>query len=346
MHLSVIIPTFNRSLQLNKTLDSIAQQSLSEKEYEIIIIDNGSTDDTAQVIQKFIDAHPTHQIRSFYDRTPGLLTGRHLGAQKANGDVLVYADDDIKASDNWLRTIRDIFLDSSVQLAGGKCLPAYEIDPPKWVTDFFSTSEMGTMLPDLSLCDFGNTVMEISPNYIWGLNFSIRKSALYELGGFHPDNISPAYQMFQGDGETGLALKAIERKYRSVYHPENLVYHDVPKQRMTIEYFDKRYFYQGICDSYTHIRKHKGFSNPDQDENITRETIKFMRFIKNRLRKSTTDVEKNLLRQNPDFLKLRFNRMYQAGYSFHQGAARYKMVFDWVMKQDYFDYRLPEVNPS
>jgi glycosyltransferase involved in cell wall biosynthesis len=346
MHLSVIIPTFNRSIQLNKTLESIARQSLSEKEYEIIIIDNGSTDDTADVITKFIATHANHQIRSFYDSTPGLLTGRHLGAEKSHGEVLVYADDDIKASEDWLKTIQEIFRNPNVQLAGGKCLPAYEIDPPNWILDFYTDFEMGKMLPDLSLCDFGNTVKEISPNYIWGLNFSIRKSALYELGGFHPDNITPAFQMFQGDGETGLALKAIERHYTCIYHPQNLVFHDVPQKRMTIDYFDKRYFYQGICDSFTQIRKNKGLLLIQQEKSIAQETVQFLRVIKNIIWKRGNQSILNLHLHDPDFLRLRLNRMHQAGYSFHQNAARHKIVYDWILKPDYFDYRLPELPTS
>lgn len=339
--ISVIIPTFNRSAQLTTTLDSITRQSLSEKAYEIIIIDNGSTDDTGQVIQKFIEANPNHQIHSFYDCTPGLLTGRHLGAKMAKGEVLTFADDDIYASENWLSTINDIFKDQDVQLAGGKCIPTFETDPPKWVIDFYIENVEGKMLPDLSLCDFGNEMKTISPMYIWGLNFSIRKKALYELGGFHPDNISPAYQMFQGDGETGLALKAIERNYKCIYHPQNLVHHQVPKSRVSIEYFDKRYFYQGICDSYTRIRKTKSLTPLAQEESLSKETIKFLRFVKNRYIKNHSQTVLKTSGTDLDFLKLRFNQMYQAGFRFHQHAAHHKIVFDWILKSDYFDYQLP-----
>ncbi len=340
--ISVIIPTFNRSAQLTTTLDSIARQSLSEKAYEIIIIDNGSTDDTGEVIRKFIQSYPGHTIKSFYDNTPGLLTGRHLGAKMAEGDILTYADDDIKASENWLATVVEIFEDEATQLAGGKCLPTFEIDPPNWVIDFYIENPEGKMLPDLSLCDFGDEIKTISPMYIWGLNFSIRKKALYELGGFHPDNISPAYQMFQGDGETGLALKAIERNYKCIYHPQNLVHHQVPKSRMSIEYFDKRYFYQGICDSYTRIRKNKSLAPlAQEEESLSKETVKFLRFVKNRYMKNNSQPAWKTSGTNLDFLKLRFNQMYHAGSRFHRHAAHHKIVFDWILKPDYFDYQLP-----
>ena len=340
---SVIIPTFNRSAQLTKTLESIARQNLSEKSYEIIIIDNGSTDDTDSVIKQFISSFPAHNINSFYDKTPGLLTGRHLGAKMAKGEILVFADDDIYASENWLSTINTIVNDQEIQLAGGKCLPDFEIDPPNWVIDFFRENQEGKMLAELSLCDFGNEVKTISPLYIWGLNFSIRKKALYTLGGFHPDNISPAYQMFQGDGETGLSLKAIKLNYKCIYHPQNLIHHQVPKSRMTIDYFDKRFFYQGICDSYTKIRKYKTLDRYINQPSLKNEAIELLRHTKNRFGKSGNGVPLHEFKNNVDFLKIRLNSMYHAGYNFHQHAAQHKVVFDWITKSDYFDYHLPEL---
>lgn len=65
-------------------------------------------------------------------------------------------------------------------------------------------------------------------------------------------------QHFQGDGETGLTQKANANGYKAIYQPKALVFHQVLKQRMTYEYFDHRYFHQGICDSYSEIRRNNG----------------------------------------------------------------------------------------
>jgi hypothetical protein len=115
---------------------------------------------------------------------------------------------------------------------------------------------------------------------------------------------------------------------------------------MTIDYFDKRYFYQGICDSFTQIRKNKGLVLIQQETSIAQETVQFLRFIKNRIWKRGNQSILNLHLHDPDFLRLRLNRMHQAGYSFHQNAARHKIVYDWILKPDYFDYRLPELPTS
>ena len=131
--LSVIIPTRNRSSYLNGTLESICKQSLSQDEFEVIVIDNGSTDDTKEVTNSF-----TPRIKNlayYYDDTPGLHVGRHRGLKLAKADILVYADDDIIAFTSWLQAIEEAFHDSSVALVGGKILPKYEANPPFWVKE-------------------------------------------------------------------------------------------------------------------------------------------------------------------------------------------------------------------
>ena len=108
-----------------------------------------------------------------------------------------------------------------MHLVGGKCLPAYEKTPPKWLDAFWKElPDGGKMLTDLSLCDYGDKEKEVDQTWIWGLNYSIRKSSFLKFGGFHPDNISPRYQHFQGDGETGLSLKLKENGAKAWYNPQ------------------------------------------------------------------------------------------------------------------------------
>jgi glycosyltransferase involved in cell wall biosynthesis len=324
-----------------KTLDTLAIQSFSSKAYEIIIIDNGSIDDTPEVIESFKKKFPEHHIKNFFDKTPGLLTGRHLGAKSAQGEILTFVDDDIQASENWLSTIHRVFENPEIHMAGGKCLPNYEVEPPKWVQDMYLKKKDSFTLADLSLCDYGDQPREVSADEIWGLNLSIRRKTLYEVGGFNPDNINPHYQAFQGDGESGLAYKIMSRKLKSYYHPDIFVLHDVPKARMTLEYFDRRYFYQGICDSYTRIRKTGSVEKPPEAPGLITQAKGMARTVRDAIR-SRPVVDAVLPDYtSDDLLKIRFKAMKEAGFRFHQKAAQSKMVLDWVMRPDYFDYTLP-----
>ena len=344
---SIIIPTCNRANQLFRCMKSMVALDFITTEYEIIVVDNGSYDNTNEVVDSYIKEYPKHIIRYFYDDIPGLLTGRHRGTKEAKSEILVFVDDDIHADKDWLSAIVDTFNRfPDVHVVGGKCLPKYEKEPPGWIDYFWqSLPDIGKLLGELSLDDFGDKEKEISPLLIWGLNYSIRKKSLYELGGFNPDCISIQLQHFQGDGESGLSTKAIVKGFKAFYQPKALIYHEVPSERMTIGYFDKRYFYQGICNSYTEIRRTNEIKRPILTTNIKR-TVKNilspifrMIFPKPIVSIQTeTNFEKEML-------QIRFRSLERAGYNFHQEMARKNpVVMKWVLRKDYWNYSIPEFN--
>jgi len=337
----VIIPTLNRANYLSVTLDSLCNQIIGTGEYSVLIVDNGSTDNTKEIVETIIKKHSKHKIRYVYEPEPGLLSGRHRGALEAEGEILVFVDDDIEAEKGWLQAIQDTFDDPTVQIVGGRNLPKYEKEPPDWLNWFWSKHPFGRTCGWLSLLDFGENIREIDANYVWGLNFSIRKSALFELGGFHPDCVPKNLQHFQGDGETALTIKANELGYKAVYQPKALIYHRVPGSRMTYEYFDNRFFYQGVCNSFTDIRrKHGKYKAIERKIKINlKEKIKAscvfrMQKIINCLRKKTEEEK----------LKERFRQSFSNGYQFHQDAVRKNPeLLKWVLRNDYWDYRLPKI---
>jgi glycosyltransferase involved in cell wall biosynthesis len=253
MKLSVIIPTRNRFELLNNALKSLTLQTFPKDEFEVIVIDNGSTDKTKETVVAF---DIIKNLRYFYVDTPGLHNGRHKGLQEAQSDILVYIDDDIEAFPCWLEGIWETFLDKDIVLVGGKCLPKWETEPPFWIYEMWmDTNEYGHSLSALSILDFGDAIKYIPPGYIWGCNFSIRKSTLLETNGFHPDGFPQELIKYRGDGETYVADYIQKKKYKSIYNPKASIYHFVPKSRMTIDYFCKRAFNQGISNSYADIRR-------------------------------------------------------------------------------------------
>jgi hypothetical protein len=176
----------------------------------------------------------------------------------ARGEILVFTDDDIIAAPHWLAAIDSAFSDRHVALVGGKILPRWEGDVPAWIDFFKSELEPGWALGHLSLLDYGDSPREMPASYVYGCNFAVRRSVLYECGGFHPDSVPQELIQFRGDGETALAGEIEKKGYRVFYEPEATVYHRVPSERITVEYFCKRAFNQGVSDSYTEIRKNGG----------------------------------------------------------------------------------------
>ncbi|MCK4827651.1 glycosyltransferase, partial [bacterium] len=252
--ISAIIPTYNRSELLRISIESILKQSFPESEYEIIVVDNNSTDSTKKVVSN-VNQTSGNQIHYVFEPNPGLVNARHRGAREAEGDILVFCDDDIIASPEWLTAISEAFNDPDVALVGGKVLPKYEVPLPHWINAFWQHDKYGSWIMYLSLIDLGDSIHEVPANYVFGCNFSIRKHVLYECGGFHPDSFPRDMIRYRGDGEYGLALAIMQKGYRTVYHPGVSIEHQVPKERMTVEYFCQRAFYEGISNSYTEIRK-------------------------------------------------------------------------------------------
>ncbi len=329
--ITVVVPTANQVSCLDPLLSSI--QMLEGPLPETIVVPNGvvrnkHADD--QLIQKF----DRMDLRIVYDDVPGQLSGRHRGIQESDAPILVFVDDDVEVSKTWLSSIHDAFQDPEVMLVGGPCIPRFETEPPDWLAKFWQPQlGHGRMLPALSLLelDFAQPT-SVDPTMIWGLNFAIRRSTLQSCGGFHPDCVPADLQHFQGDGETGLCLKIAAANHKSIYHPRASVHHRVAKQRMTWDYFDQRYFYQGVCDSFTQIRS---CVPPATDSrNVTFPST--VRDLVSRLKRTIIGPST----VNP--LQQRFAGAYQRGFKFHQQCvSRSSILHQWVLRENYFDYQYP-----
>lgn len=339
MYLSVIIPTNKNIKDVKNVLLSLKKQILSEDCYELILVGNG-----VKRINKSDLIQYQKEIRNLsyhYDRVPGLLAGRHRGVKEAKGDILVFADDDIIADQKWLKSIHETFKDPAVKLVGGKSLPYYEINPPGWVRALWSYYPDGmNNCGYLSLMDFGNECREINPALIWGLNFSIRKDILIKLGGFHPDGYPWELRRFRGDGEIILGKKALEKGMKSIYQPDALVYHCIPRERLTIEYFKKRSFLQGISDSYTELRDKMNIDELDQGNKKNKKEVNYLKVranIKNILKLIFGPKDSHQFKQIIEDIR----KEYSHGFKFHRNEFdNDKNLRKWVLKKNYWDYRI------
>lgn len=321
LNLSVIIPTRNRSELLARCLASLCPQSLSGKEFEIWVIDNGSIDGTASICDEFRE-RLLPNLNYHLEPTPGLHAARHAGLRMARGgdaDILVFADDDIRAFPTWLEGVREGFEDQSVMLAGGKSLPDYECEPPAWLDGLWRRNRWGRWLGYLSLLDFGDAVSEIPAEFVSGCNFAVRKSVLLECGGFNPDGMPPELLRYRGDGESAVSWFVAGKGYRTVYNPKASVYHLVSEWRMTENYLKHRAYLQGISDSYTHIRRSRGMGFKDG----------FVAHIKQlgRRVKGLGSPVKTVLYKS-----------YRQGYLFHREEVRRdRELLEWVLRENYLE---------
>lgn len=345
--LSLIIPTCNRGKNLDQLFASITELNIEKCFIEILLIDNASTDNTKQICFDFIEQHGDLDIRYFYEPVPGLLSGRHLGATEAKTEIFCFLDDDVELNPDWAKSILQILSErQDIDLLTGPNLPKYEVEPPTWLNDFWQTTPYGGKhCGELSLLDLGEQIVEIDAIWVWGLNFIIRRPAYEKLRGFHPDVIPQKIQFLQGDGETGLSIKANEAGMKSLYHYKVMLYHLVPKFRLTPEYFEKRYFYQGIADSYTALRYQNGlYKKKNSLEDSVSLSKKLKRFIKKKYYALVKISSKHSVNYEITNLKAELQKKYEEGYAYHQHHYNTNpLVREWVLKPDYMDYKLPDI---
>ena len=325
--ISVIIPTCNRANLLAAALQSITEQRHPVEKFEVLVVDNGSTDHTSEVTAQFGDR--LSNLRYLYEPEPGLHAGRHRGLKEASGDVLVYIDDDIRATPSWLEAIAENFSDPNVAMVGGNNYPDFQGPVPGWLERLWAKPAMGGQgIAYLSVLLLPEGQREISPYLVWGCNFSIRKQVVVAAGGFHPDSVPKKLIRFRGDGETHVSKYVLENKLCCRYDSRASVHHAVTRERMSFDYFRQRAFNQGVSDSYTRLRN-----------SVTRRALSDYHGILHRL---LGKVRQKLRRDKENDLELRKLAMlmregYQEGFEYHQQAYREDTeVRAWVHKPDYF----------
>ncbi len=190
--LSILIPTAGRGDVLPFVLSSVHRECQSTGHpVEVIVVDNNSNEELVSRVKQQCKS-TGGAVRYVREPSPGLTAARHRGADEAAGDLLVYLDDDVELAQGWLTGIFSGFEDVSVGIVGGPSIPRFKSSVPSWFWNFVAPAPQGGWHCGwVSLLDIGQAVSDIDPNYIWGLNFGIRRSVLKELGGFHPDLVPP-----------------------------------------------------------------------------------------------------------------------------------------------------------
>ncbi|MEL7502558.1 MAG: glycosyltransferase [Cyanobacteria bacterium J06554_6] len=240
--ISAIICTHNRAQYLGAAIDSLLDQSFEH--YEVIVVDNASTDQTAAVVQARLP-HP--QLTYVYESTLGLSVARNRGAQTAKGQILAYLDDDAEASSQWLTALSRVFEEyEKIAIAGGKVTllwPESVTAPPDWLSDELASG--------LGAYDLGDEMTFITnPNLTpRGLNYAIRKTFLDSVGGFDA-NLGRVGKNLLSNEELHMTQLALRGGWQVAYVPDALAAHNVAPARLKPGWFLSRSWWQGISECY------------------------------------------------------------------------------------------------
>lgn len=240
MKFSVIITTYNRAATIPMCMDSLIKQDFPKSDYEIIIVNNKSEDNTEEVIEKYIHDYPEINIKYYFVPRSGQVYARQIGILAAQNEILSFTDDDGILSSNWLSEIQKVFLlNDKVVGVAGKIIIKWDETPPDWIYEY--EGQLGKL-------DYGNEIKYEVGLYMNAGNLSIKKDVLIEVGGFNPEMVG---EWLIGDGENGLANRLKERGYLIGWAPKAVMQHyQIAKKNATLEDIRRRFMNNGICIPY------------------------------------------------------------------------------------------------
>jgi glycosyltransferase involved in cell wall biosynthesis len=244
--ISVIVCTRNRAELLGNALASVTEQDFPRSDYEILVIDNGSTDHTPEVAKRF---EGKAVLRYFREERLGLCIARNTGWRAAMGRYVAFFDDDALAAPGWLSAIRDGFQTAPefYGVIGGRVDPMWEQARPSWLADEIAFS--------LTIVDWGphdKFIEDIRREWLVGSNMALPKPLLEEVGGFHPwlDRVG---SNLLSSGDVFLQKEVMRRGHRCLYRPSMAIKHLVPGSRLNHNWFFRRYYWQGVSDAVMHL---------------------------------------------------------------------------------------------
>lgn len=226
--ISFIICTYNREEYIYRTLCYLAEQY--DSHFEIILVDNRSTDSTAQLCQQFAAEHPNVPYHYFLEEQQGLSFARNRGIQEAQGDMLVFLDDDAFVQQDYVKNLQAYLTDyPDLQAFGGKIDPMYESGKePEWMSKWAYTW--------VSAIDYAPQMCPFRDNaYPIGANMGIRKELALRCGGFNTELGRTGKNLMAGE-EKDLWTKVRALGHVIYYLPEVAVRHCIPEKRTTRDY--------------------------------------------------------------------------------------------------------------
>jgi glycosyltransferase involved in cell wall biosynthesis len=250
MDCSVIVCTRNRHQQLEQLLCSMTAMAVPPSlTWELIVVDNGSTDDTPAVIESFKTNLP---VRRLFQPKPGKSNAQNFGVPAAAGEYFIWIDDDVRVEPNWLVAYLAAFKrwpDAAV--FSGKITPVLQPPTPEWFRD-----SMGDLHFLLATRDFGPEPIPLASKrgiMPFGANWAVRAAEQRQ----HPYDVAlgVAPGRRRGGEETAVVEAILADNGSGWWVPEAEVKHIIPPSRQTTEYIC--YYYEGMgeADAFSHMRQ-------------------------------------------------------------------------------------------
>lgn len=239
----IAICTWNRASLLSQTLASISQLDIpAHIQLTLLLVDNRSTDQTPDVIRAF-EATPfgnRHSVKSLFEPQPGHTVSRNRAVAAAEGDLILWTDDDVSVAKNWVAQYVAA-ADESPQFSfwGSVIEPQFETDRPKWIGENWDL-----LKGCFAYRDLGEEPIELNESRLpYGANFAIR-TEIQKTFRFD-QQLGRRGNQVNGEDEVDLLRRMIDQGHRGGWVPHATVKHVIPVDRATEKYVYDYFVGQG-----------------------------------------------------------------------------------------------------
>lgn len=230
MTLSIIICSYNRASYISDALTSLYGQSSGLDDFEVIIVDNNSTDNTKEVYAQWRQTNTNGQFTFISETKQGASFARNTGAAIAKGEWVCFMDDDAVATTDYVKNIIKHIQDQPFIVGfGGRIIPKYIPAEPKWMS-YYVSSLVGNFDYAPTACAFENGKYPLESNMI------VKKSVYDQIGGFNVNLPGVVGTLRIGGEGKELFYKIIALGHTIYYDPSICVHHVVEVKKLTSEY--------------------------------------------------------------------------------------------------------------
>jgi glycosyltransferase involved in cell wall biosynthesis len=231
MKVSVVVCSVGRET-LFDCLESLKNQSYDDYEVLVVSFEKGIEERVKNFGAKFV-----------FSQKANVSYQRNLGILESKGDFICFIDDDAIASQSWIKNLIESFVDEKVVCVGGKIKLKIEGEAPEKLRNL----EEGIFKGFLGETLLGEERMEIKQPLLWGSNICFRKEIFDEVGYFD-EKIGRTPSLMLCNEDIEIQKRILKKGFKIIYEPKALVWHRIPSEKLTVNYFLERGFWQGYSN--------------------------------------------------------------------------------------------------
>lgn len=238
--LSIVVATYNRSQSLLRTLRSVVGQTAPAEQWECVVVNNNSTDDTEAVFADFARENPTFDLRMVTETKQGLSNARNCGIAASVGDYIAIVDDDETLEDSFVESYIEFF-DSfpTAMAAGGAVKACYESARPRWMSRFTEQMIANPLDLDIAVTLFPQNRVPA------GGNMAFRREVFDRVGLFNPQ-LGRNGKSLVGGEENDIFARLRRAGELLYFVPNAAIFHHIPDSKLTDDYFDRLSYNVGV----------------------------------------------------------------------------------------------------